>query len=242
MAGRELPPTTTTVPTPDAWNALGRAYTGSRGAPPSRETLACLTAQWAFETGWGKEMRAFNIGNVKATDRWEGDFCYFPTSERLTPEAASAALAKAGARTSGTGPDVAVPDWTTNSTGKVRVLFYPSHRACKFRAFATLDEGAAAQIRTLTESFPTTLPTLESGDPDAWARALSRARYYTADPDVYASQLTQIHADLMRRGLPVPGAATPPVPPAPPAPPSSSGGGALAAILGLAFVATGGRL
>lgn len=244
--GRELPPTATPVLTPDAWAALGRAYLDSRGVAPSRETLACLTAQWALETGWGKHMRCFNIGNVKATDRWEGDFAFFATSERLSPAAGAAAVAKAGQRTDGSGPDVSIPDGTLNKAGKVRVLFFPSHRACKFRAFASLDEGAAAQVRTLTTDFATTLPALESGSPDAWARALSRARYYTADPDIYAAELTEIHADLMRRGLPVPGASgsgnVPPAPPAPPTPTSPSGSGLVLALLGLGLALSGGRL
>lgn len=220
MTGRQLPPTITPATAEQAWGALGRAHALTRGSPPTRETLASLTAQWALETGWGKQMRCHNIGNVKATDRWDGDYSYFATSERLSAAAARSALERAGQRTDGSGPDVAVPDWS-ESAGKVRVLFYPSHRACKFRAFGSLNEGAASQVRTLVTSFPTTLPDLDSGNPDAWARALHRARYYTADPDAYAAALAQIHADLMRRGFPLPSGAAPPQPGSPPAPPAS---------------------
>lgn len=252
MAGVELPPTITSVSAEEAWNALGRAYLATRGAAPSRETLACLAAQWALETGWGKEMRCFNVGNVKATPKWAGDFAFFATSERLSPEAAQGALNRAGQRPDGT-PDVAVPDWTPNEKGKVRVLFYPRNPATKFRAFPSLDQGAAEQIRTLNTSFPTTLPALESGDPDAWARALHRARYYTADPDVYADTLGKVHADLLRRNYAVPTSATPPTPPtpptpnAPPAPPTptpvgaGAGVGVLIALVLAAILALGSR-
>jgi hypothetical protein len=241
MTGRELPPTVTNVSAPDAWAAFGRAWQAATGHAPTRETLACLVAQWALETGWGKEMRCFNPGNVKATAKWGGDYAYFATSERLTPEAAQSALNRAGVRDDGT-PDVAVSDWTPNDKGKVKVLFYPKNPATKFRAFSTLQEGCDRQVRTLRSDFATTLPALERGDPAEWAGALSRAHYYTADPAVYANTLSQIHADLLRRGYPMPtgGGEAPPPPPAP-APPASSSS-TVPLLFAIAAVLSGGKL
>ena len=217
MAGRELPPTITPATALEAWNAMGDAWTHATGSPPSRATLACLVAQWAIETGWGQQMRGFNIGNVKATAKREGDYSFFTTSERLDPDAAESALAKAAPRTDTGGPNVAIPDWTPNEHGKIRVLFYPSHAACRFRAFASLEQGAAEQVRTLRSDFPATIATLEQGAPDPWARALHRSKYYTGNPDEYARTLVQIHADLLRRNYPMPGiggggGGTPPAP------------------------------
>lgn len=240
--GRELPPIVTPVTTEEAWNALATAWRAESGSLPSRETNACTTAQWALETGWGKQMRNNNIGNVKATDKWTGDYTFFATSERLTPEAAAAAVAKAGQRPDGS-PDVAIPEPTetdkkkTAADGKVRVMFYPPHRATKFRAFASLEEAARHQIRTLRTTFASALPFLVAGAPDPWARALHRAHYYTQNPDVYAPELSSIHADLMRRPS-LGGTGT--------APPAPAGEGStiavVAVLLGLAFVLSGGRL
>lgn len=235
MPGRELPATITPATALQAWEAMGAAWTSATGHAPSRATLACLVAQWALETGWGKQMRCFNIGNVKATPKWEGDFAYFATSERLSPEQAAHAVANASPRRDGQGPNVEAgtePD----ERGRLLVRFAPSHPATKFRAFASLKEGAAQQVRVLRTSFPTTIDDLEAGNPDAWARALYRAHYYTANPDAYADTMTRIFGDIMGRGYPDPSGAQPPAPPAPPVSFGPGPGDALMGLVGAALV------
>lgn len=68
------PGTTTMVPvqkTPmsgsEAADAISKAWTKRYGAPPSKETLSILTAQWALETGHGKSMCNYNFGGIKGT-------------------------------------------------------------------------------------------------------------------------------------------------------------------------------
>ncbi len=49
----------------EARAAIERAWTARFGAPPSRETLGVLVAQWAHETGRGASMYNFNFGGIK---------------------------------------------------------------------------------------------------------------------------------------------------------------------------------
>lgn len=49
----------------EASQALARAYEAVVGEPPSQQTLAVLTAQWAHETGRGASMLNYNFGGAK---------------------------------------------------------------------------------------------------------------------------------------------------------------------------------
>jgi hypothetical protein len=51
----------------EAAQAIESAWTSVIGAPPSRSTVAVLTAQWAHETGRGKSMLNYNFGGIKGT-------------------------------------------------------------------------------------------------------------------------------------------------------------------------------
>jgi hypothetical protein len=51
----------------EAAEAIESAWTHVMGTPPSKDTLAVLTAQWAHETGRGKSMLNFNFGGIKGT-------------------------------------------------------------------------------------------------------------------------------------------------------------------------------
>jgi flagellum-specific peptidoglycan hydrolase FlgJ len=48
-----------------ASSAIAQAWTAHFGTPPSRATVAILTAQWAHETGAGKSMFNYNFGGIK---------------------------------------------------------------------------------------------------------------------------------------------------------------------------------
>jgi hypothetical protein len=51
----------------EAAHAIETAWTDVMGAPPSRSTIAVLTAQWAHETGRGQSMLNYNFGGIKGT-------------------------------------------------------------------------------------------------------------------------------------------------------------------------------
>lgn len=72
-----------------------------------------------------------------------------------------------------------------------------------FRAYRTLDEGAADYLRFMQTKFPAAMAHASRGDVDKFANALKRSHYYTADEGAYAAGL---------RGLMQEGGDGPPAP------------------------------
>jgi hypothetical protein len=64
---RDVDPQRTTFTTRDYARAVIRAWRSYLGATPSRESVGCLWAQYALETGRGAFCWCHNIGNVKWT-------------------------------------------------------------------------------------------------------------------------------------------------------------------------------
>lgn len=58
-------PTRTRLDGTQAAAALRSAWTNVTGQPPSQQTVAVLTAQWAHETGNGASMYNYNFGGIK---------------------------------------------------------------------------------------------------------------------------------------------------------------------------------
>lgn len=81
--GRELPATRTPTSPQEVANALVALWPSMVGGSPSLKTIATLLSQWALETGEGKSMVQYNIGNIKAYDTKAGDYTYFDTNENI---------------------------------------------------------------------------------------------------------------------------------------------------------------
>ncbi len=64
---RQVQATHTHLSGEQAQEALSRAWSNVMGEPPSKATLAILTAQWSHETGRGEHMYNFNFGGIKGT-------------------------------------------------------------------------------------------------------------------------------------------------------------------------------
>lgn len=67
----------------EAAHAIRSAWETLVGTTPSNETLACMMAQAALETGRFKLMHCWNFGNVKAGPNYEGSYCQFRCNEVL---------------------------------------------------------------------------------------------------------------------------------------------------------------
>ncbi|HVJ15040.1 MAG TPA: hypothetical protein VM686_06350, partial [Polyangiaceae bacterium] len=144
--------------------ALGVAWQEQFGSTPHRTSLLVLVSQWALETGRGRAMHCFNLGNVKSNGK-TGDWCFFRCNEVLE--------------------------------GKV-VWFEPDHEACRFRAFATLQDGALDYLKTLHQRFQSAWPAVVAGDPAAFSHALKVARYYTADEAQYTKSVVSLFNEFSR--------------------------------------------
>ncbi len=86
-----------------------------------------------------------------------------------------------------------------NINGK-KVVFRPPHPQTHFRAFASLDDGAAEYLDILFRRFGVAWPAVVSGDALQFAHQLKRSRYFTADEHAYASALVT-RVDLIERKL-----------------------------------------
>lgn len=175
--------------------ALGRALWLASlrllNAPLKRPAVDLLLAQWALETARGKACFNHNLGNVKATAKWEGDYCARYCNELLTEAQSADALARAGKQADGT-PDVILG----GVVGGLRIVnFYPPNSATFFRAFDDLEDGALDYLSILADRFASAWAYLEDGDADRFTRALYVARYFTADPKKYAAGLVSLQRE-----------------------------------------------
>lgn len=104
-------------------------------------------------------------------------------------------------------------DWCQFSCSEVDAhgvehFFHPPDPTTSFRAFPSLDAGAADYLEMVRDNFPKTWPFVVGGDPDAYSRAAHASGYYTANVDTYTRSLAAIFHELDRE---VPPDATAPV-------------------------------
>ena len=175
--------------------ALCDAYSFYFGSWPSKDSIRVLLAQWALETGWGKSMWCYNLGNVKSHSDDGYDFCYFACNEVLPTKYAKRLQSKNPKTvriTRDRGDETSV------------VWFYPKHPACRFRAFKSLEDGAKDYIRTITANFGKAWRYVVEGKPAAFSRALKKLHYYTADEASYTATLEAVFSKLDYLSLPKP--------------------------------------
>lgn len=178
--------------------AFVAAWWGKFKSAPTHKIIAMELSQWGIETGHGKSMRNYNIGNIKSREGDGKDYVFFECNELLPQAQALRLLAAAKPRTDGKeGLDVKITKNGVNGAPAV-VWFYPSHAACRFRAYDTLDLGAADYLALIHARFQKAWPFILSGDPDGYARALKAQGYYTADVEEYARAVRSIFAKYLK--------------------------------------------
>ena len=153
--------------------ALAAVWAVVTGQPPTRAAVDLAAARIGLETGLGKSCWNYNLGNVKATPSWKGDFCCFACNEILKDAQAAgyvarpspAPTAKAGARRGDHhGGAMAPASW-----------FLPDNAGCRFRAFAFAQRGVADHLALLQRRFKAAWPALLAGDVATFVRALRQA-------------------------------------------------------------------
>jgi hypothetical protein len=160
-----------------------KIYTAALKAGLLESAAELLTAQAAHETGWGKGRRGLypdkchgvmnnNVAGIKSGRRWRLDdkpICVTGTSECVK--------CKPGEEPS--------PECPPGQ----RLQFYPK---VQWRAYPTLEDGVRGVVEFLDQTrYKKPRKLLLHGD-TAFFRALGKAGYYTASPDVY-------HASSIRR-------------------------------------------
>jgi hypothetical protein len=159
--------------------ALRHAVETVTAVVPSRLALAVLMAQTALETARWLAIHRFNWGNVKASQRWAGQYTCFRCNEVI---------------------DGAVrwfsPEGAERPKGTIIEPFYevpPGHPQTRFCAFETAAVGAVHFIRFLAvdtdgdgrNRYAAAWVAAMRGDAEAYCIELRKAGYYTADLDPY---------------------------------------------------------
>jgi hypothetical protein len=187
--GKRLDATLTKVDASTVAGSLTKAWTLTSTAP-KRESIAVLLAQSALETGHWRSCHAYNLGNAKATARWEGDFCFYAADEIVNEAQAALALAERAPRTDGgAGHNV---ELTRLKSGLVQVTLHPDHSWCRFRAFTTLDAAAADYLELLQRRFARAWPAVVAGNPEGFIRTLHEVGYFTASVERYLPPVLQL--------------------------------------------------
>jgi peptidoglycan hydrolase-like protein with peptidoglycan-binding domain len=195
--------------------ALEAAWSKLLGTAPTREALAVLLAQSALETGHWKKSYCFNLGNQKATSKWEGDYCFYPADEIVTQAQAALAFAERAPRTDGVpGHNV---ELTPIKNGMVQVTLHADHPWCRFRAYTSLNAGAEDYLALLNKRFKGAWPAIEAGDPERFVRTLRELRYFTASIERYLPPVLQLFGKFSKALTDAEKAGAPPTLPVSPA-------------------------
>lgn len=182
----------------EALEALASAWIALFGNPaPKRESLCVLFGQWAEETAWGRAMHGNNMGNAKSVDGDGRDFAYFACNEVFSRAHAEQCVAAAKPRTDNPSKrDAVITSYIDDA--QAIVWFYPSNPACRFRAFATLAEGASDYLAMLHQRFSLGWPAVLAGDPRAFVKAIKAQGYFTAPELPYENTVASIFATAMK--------------------------------------------
>lgn len=152
--------------------ALYWGFVAVVGRHPSDRELCCHVAQWALETGHGKSCHRNNLGNLKAAASYTGLVTYFGCNEVLKGKVCwfHPTLERA---------------WPGHNAW---ILAHPQSTAndnqCRWQAFMTLADGAAAQLKFFQRR-PRSFQAASTGNPRTFAHALKLDRYYTAHEEDY---------------------------------------------------------
>lgn len=165
-------------------------FASMRVALPDEPTCAILVlmAQQALETGWWHRCYNFNLGGYKSG--LERMHTYFATTERLP---IGTALRYVGAST-----PAAPCKILTHDTGFATVLFQPSHPVCRFRAYASLDDGVSDYVSEMRRRFVHAWGAAQAGDAGLFVTRLHEVGYFTAGVDAYSVAVRQIYASLQK--------------------------------------------
>lgn len=187
--GQQRDAVVTKVSAADLFDALRAAWRALLNEDAPRSALVLLVAQWALETGYGAHCMNWNLGNAKARPGGAADWTYFSCDERLTPAAATHAVAidPAHARIESAQP---------GADGLVPVWFDPPNASAAFAAYTSLADGAHAWLALQHGRFAGAWGALLSGSGRLFAGALHDEGYFTAQVDRYATTLTAVAATL----------------------------------------------
>jgi hypothetical protein len=180
----ELASTITPASKAEILETLWVAYQKYFGSTPKKESIWILASQWATETGWGKFMHAYNVGNVKCREGDGYDHQFYACNEVIDVRTATK-HAKAD-------PVHAKITHVSADGAKATIWYYPPHPECRFRAFNSLLDGVSDYIGLLVRRFNKAWPSVIAGDMPSFVHALRLQNYFTADEAAYTKTMVNI--------------------------------------------------
>lgn len=181
----------TPVGTEPLFVALWRAWVNMLEEMPTRDGVLLLVAHWALETGWGKSMHCYNLGNIKSREGDGRDFCFFACGEEVSLAQAEKWVKEAPGLV-----EIKRRYADGNGSARASVWVKPDHPACRFRAYETLDEGAVDYLLLLRRRFSKAWPFVLAGDPVGFVHAIKQQGYFTASEATYAASVRTIFSGL----------------------------------------------
>ncbi len=185
----KLPDQTISIKSIDVFTGLWTAWLNLFNSPPKKESILCLMAQSALETGRWKSIHCYNFGNIKSGETDGRDYTFYTCNELMPLKMAQAYMAKSPATAKIT---------AVRADGNAWIWFYPDHPASRFRAFKTLNEGATDYLAFLQKKFKAAWSAILVGDPAGFSRALKAHGYYTADEAPYTKGLKSIFDEFKK--------------------------------------------
>lgn len=187
----ELTNVLTPITRPDLLRGLVEAWFHLFGVEAKKESICILGSQWCLETGNGKSMHNYNLGNVKSSDGDGYDFTFFGCGEELSIGVAQHAVQVS--------PLVTIKRvYQVGSTQMASIRVEPKHPWCRFRAFQSFSEGVIDYISLLNKRFNQAWPAVLSGDPSLFSHYLHQEHYYTADESQYTTELVSLFHTLIQ--------------------------------------------
>lgn len=175
----------------EASSSLAAALRSNLGKAPSRQALALACAKSALETGRWKSIWNFNFGNVKAGDKYVGNYCCFELNEVLHED----------------GKDVVV--WFSprgrldGKGGKVVAEPFedpPGHPQTRMRAHANQFDGAFAYADFVAGGrYAAAWQRLLVGDAVGYVHALKLAGYFTAPEADYTKGVVSLQKEFLAK-------------------------------------------
>ena len=204
MTGRELPARATPVAAIDVFLALRMQLGIQLGREVPRQGALILLAQMALETGRFKSCMNYNLGGIKASKKWAGDFQHFTTLEVLPMALAAKYLEDV--------PAESTVEIIKTVDGMSTVRFAWRHPVNNFVAFETMDGAMEHHVGFLLGRYRSAVECAMGGSATGFVSELYRLKYFTGDRASYEKSVASLAREYEHTFAPD----APPVAPTPP--------------------------
>jgi hypothetical protein len=183
MIGIYVSPVRTAVTGSSLREALRENLTRLTGGEPSEHALTTLVAMSALETGHWKSCWNYNLGNVKASGTWPGNYTCL-ANVREVIGGVEKWYSPTGETAGKNGPTIGQ-----------RYSVPPGHPQTRFRAYDGLAEGCTGWCEKLVKGYQAPLEALLAGaDTDTFVAGLKSLSYFTASLENYQALIRALYA------------------------------------------------